>query len=643
MHYVRNKKNIFFRNDIQGLRGLAILSVAIFHFFPNLLPNGFLGVDLFFVISGYLITTIIIRDLNKNNFSFFNFYIKRFKRIYPSILLLLLTFSLILFFFLLPVDLKNFFNSVLSTLFFIPNIYFWLNGGYFGSVSELKPMLHMWSLGVEIQFYIFFPIFLILLFKYFKKNIIFLFILCIIFSYLLNLYLINIDGANLAFFMLPNRIWEFLIGGLVAIIPTSRLNSLLHLIIYYFFLITLFFLIILDFNIDLIFRSTLLILSFFFLIYFGKVNQSSYYSLLGNKIFVFFGKISYSFYLWHWPILVLAKYYFVRPLNFYESCFFLFISFSISYLNWYLIENHFRFKSSFNFLIRYSLGIIFLIIFIFLINNFNNSFPQRFTKEILNISNSIGTNYRCEKKAYIIFGASRACLIFNERYKNNDVPTIALLGNSHAQMYGYAFEHVVNRLPINGIIIPLNNCLPTTTYNISKDCMLKAKENLSSIIKNDKIKVVIIALTWDHKYLMDKFYNIKEENMDILLASSLYDLVLDLKKNNKKSIIIGPLSSPGYNFSSEASRNIYFKKNENFNNFNNFYDYKLKYNNTFMYLDSKEDLTLIKPHEIQCKNNLQCNFLIDGKSIFSDDNHLGKYGSLIFEDLLLDNLLKKMN
>ena len=287
MHYFRSKKNVFFRDDIQGLRGLAILSVAIFHFFPNLLPNGFLGVDLFFVISGYLITTIIIRDLNKNNFSFFNFYIKRFKRIYPSILLLLLTFSLIFFFFLLPVDLKNFFNSVLSTLFFIPNIYFWLNGGYFGSVSELKPMLHMWSLGVEIQFYIFFPIFLILLFRYFKKNIIFLFILCIIFSYLLNLYLINIDGANLAFFMLPNRIWEFLIGGLVAIIPTFRLNSLLYLIIYYFFLITLFFLIFLDFNIDLIFRSTFLILSLFFLIYFGKVNQSSYYSLLGNKIFVF--------------------------------------------------------------------------------------------------------------------------------------------------------------------------------------------------------------------------------------------------------------------------------------------------------------------------------------------------------------------
>jgi len=643
MYSFRNSKNIFFRDDIQGLRGLAILAVVFFHFFPNLLPNGFLGVDLFFVISGYLITLIIIKDLKKKNFSFFNFYLNRFKRIYPSILWLLLIFSTISFFFLLPIDLKNFFNSVLSTLFLVPNIFFWLNGGYFGPISELKPMLHMWSLGVEIQFYIFFPIFLILLFKYFKKYIIFLFILCIIFSYLLNLYLINIDGANLAFFMLPNRIWEFLIGGLVAIIPVLRIKPLLHLIIYYFFLIILLFLIILDLNISLILRSTFLILSLFFVIYFGKVNQNIYYYLLNNKVFSFFGKISFSFYLWHWPILVLAKYYFVRPLYFYESSIFLLIGFFISYLNWYLIENYFRFKSNFIYLTRYSFLTIFLIVIIYFINNFNNFFPKRFTKEILNISDSIGTNYRCEKSAYIIFGGSRACTIANEKNKHDNFYTVALLGNSHAQMYGYAFEDIIKRLSINGIIIPLNNCLPTTTYNISKDCMVKANKNLSNIIDDDKIKVVIIALTWDHTYLLDKFYNINLENTDILLASSLYDLVLDLKKNNKKSLIIGPLSLPGYNFSSEASRNIYFKKNESLKTSNDFDDFKSKYYNILNYLESKDDINLIKPHEIQCKNNLKCSFLIDGKSIFSDGNHLSKYGSLIFKDLLLNNLVKKMN
>jgi hypothetical protein len=500
----------------------------------------------------------------------------------------------------------------------------------------------MWSLGVEIQFYIFFSIFLILLFRYFKKNIIFLFILCIIFSYLINLYLIAIDGANLAFFMLPNRIWEFLFGGLVAIVPNVRIQTLLHLIIYYFFLIILLFLLILDLNISHILRSTFFILSLFFVIYFGNCNNN-YYSFLKNKILLFFGKISFSFYLWHWPILVLTKYYFVRSLYFHESFIFLLISFLISYLNWYFIENYFRFKSSFAYLTRYSFLTIFLIMVMYMINNLYNSFPQRFTKEILNISDSIGTNYRCEKIKYTIFGGSKACVITNDKYKNDNVYTVALLGNSHAQMYGYAFEDIIKSLPINGIIIPLNNCLPTTTYNISKDCMIKAKKNLHRIIEDDKIKIVIIALTWDHKYLLDESYNETLDNTVILLASSLYDLVLDLKKNNKKSFIIGPLSLPGFNFSSEASRNIYFEKNKSFKTSNDFKDFQSKYYNVLNYLESKDDVNLIKPHELQCKYNLQCSFLIGGKSIFSDDNHLSKYGSLIFKDLLLNNLVKKMN
>ena len=633
----------FFREDIQGLRGLSILAVIIFHFFPKLLPNGFLGVDLFFIISGYLITNIIIRDIKKNNFNIFNFYLKRFKRIYPAILILLLVFSLISLFFLLPIDLKNFFNSIIATLFFIPNIYFWFNGGYFGAISDLKPMLHMWSLGVEIQFYIFFPIFLIFLFKFLKKKIILLFILVIIFSYILNLYLINIDGANLAFFMLPNRIWEFLIGGLVAIIPIIRLKSSLHLISCYFFLIILFSVIIFDLYVSAILRSTLLILSSSFIIYLGRTNQSNHFSFLRNKILFFFGKISYSLYLWHWPILVLAKYYFVRSLYIYESFSFLLISIIISYINFNLIENYFRFKVNFFFLKIYSLITITIIIFIFLINNLNNSFPQRFKKEILNISDSIGTNYRCEKTTYIIFGGSRACKIRNESYKDQNIPTVALLGNSHAQMYGYAFENLVNKLPINGIIIPLNNCLPTISYNISKDCMIKANENLLSIINSSEIKIVVIALTWDHKYLIDKSYNIVKNQPDIFLASSLYDLVLDLRKYGKKSIVIGPISLPEYNFSSVVSRNIYFERNIKFKTFNNFKEFEFKYHNIFKYLANKEHLTLLKPHEIQCKDNLHCNFLIDGKSIFSDDNHLSKHGSLIFEDLLLKNLIKKLD
>ena len=127
-----------FRVDIQGLRGIAILLVIIFHFFPNYLPLGYLGVDLFFLISGFLITGIVIKNYNNEKFSFLDFYAKRFRRLAPSLLFIILIFALISFFILLPIDQKNFWYSVISSLFLVPNFFFWSQGGYFGSENSIK-------------------------------------------------------------------------------------------------------------------------------------------------------------------------------------------------------------------------------------------------------------------------------------------------------------------------------------------------------------------------------------------------------------------------------------------------------------------------------------------------------------------------
>ena len=188
----------YFRNDIQNLRGLAIFFVLIFHFYPEHLPKGYLGVDLFFVISGYLITSIFF---NKNNISFLLFIKKRIIRLAPPILGTIILCIFFSFFLFLPIDLSNFWKSVLSSIFFIPNFYFLLNGGYFGGINELKPLLHMWSLGVEIQFYILYPFLLFLIKKFFKKN--YLFVISLIFfgSILINQFFISYDYDKINFFM----------------------------------------------------------------------------------------------------------------------------------------------------------------------------------------------------------------------------------------------------------------------------------------------------------------------------------------------------------------------------------------------------------------------------------------------------------
>ena len=147
------------RSDIDTLRGISVISVIIFHIDSLIFPNGYLGVDLFFVISGYVITKSILKSLKNKTFSFSRFYLKRARRILPALLFVLLISLIVAIIILLTADLKRFSESLISSLGFVSNFYFWLTGGYFSTNDQLKPLLHLWSLSVEEQFYLFFPIF----------------------------------------------------------------------------------------------------------------------------------------------------------------------------------------------------------------------------------------------------------------------------------------------------------------------------------------------------------------------------------------------------------------------------------------------------------------------------------------------------
>ena len=152
-----------YRYDIDGLRAIAVITVVIFHLFHNALPQGFLGVDIFFVISGYLICGILLRDIEKQRFSIVRFYERRIRRIAPAMLIVLLATSIAAAAILLPRDLEGYGKSLIASLAFVANIYFWRDSDYFSRAAENKPLLHFWSLGIEEQFYIFFPILLFFL------------------------------------------------------------------------------------------------------------------------------------------------------------------------------------------------------------------------------------------------------------------------------------------------------------------------------------------------------------------------------------------------------------------------------------------------------------------------------------------------
>jgi peptidoglycan/LPS O-acetylase OafA/YrhL len=205
-----------YRADIDGLRALAVIVVILFHAFPNIFGSGFIGVDIFFVISGYLISSFILKNLFANSFNFASFYSRRVNRIFPALLFILITLLCLSWYYLIPDDFSKVSKHVFGSSTFLSNIVYLSEAGYFDDAADQKPLLHLWSLAIEEQFYIIWPITLALAFR-FRLEVVKLIIFALLFSFALNIYRASYD-TNFAFFSLQTRAWELLLGGFIAYI-----------------------------------------------------------------------------------------------------------------------------------------------------------------------------------------------------------------------------------------------------------------------------------------------------------------------------------------------------------------------------------------------------------------------------------------
>lgn len=322
---------LMYRPEIDGLRSIAVLAVIVFHFSKNHLPGGYLGVDIFFVLSGYLIATIIWSDIQNKQFSLANFYERRIRRLVPALLVLLLFTLVVSFFILLPTDLIGFSKSLLATQTFVANIFFWRDGGYFTANSETKPLLHMWSLGVEEQFYILFPLLLMLISKWKRLIVLTIMLGLICSSYFLNVYAIHKGFSNPAFFLLPTRVWELGAGAFLALCVHKN-NLKLHVAFAYIGLILIGLSIGFpeQLNARLFTPNFFTVLGTLFLLVKYPNKPSLVQRFLSLKVMVFLGLISFSLYIWHWPLIIFAKYYLVRDLTVPEMLITLILILSIS-------------------------------------------------------------------------------------------------------------------------------------------------------------------------------------------------------------------------------------------------------------------------------------------------------------------------
>lgn len=294
-----------YRPDIDGLRALAVLSVIAFHLGVPGLTGGFVGVDVFFVISGYLITGTLLADLDAGRFSIARFYERRIRRIFPALLVMLLVTSVIAALVVPPEELRGFPQSLLAAVFSISNIYFWRSAGYFRPEAKLVPLLHTWSLGVEEQFYIIFPLLLAVLSRYAPRKLR-LNLAALTGIALLVAVLNTFKAPTSAFYLLPARAWELLLGSLLAArcIPEVTGPAIRNLLAIAGLILIL--------AADLFYKETTVFpglaalppcVGAALLIATGGSQSTPVARALSLPQVVFAGQISYSLYLWHWPLI----------------------------------------------------------------------------------------------------------------------------------------------------------------------------------------------------------------------------------------------------------------------------------------------------------------------------------------------------
>jgi len=300
-----NINNISYRPDIDGLRAVAVLSVILFHLFPEKLPGGFIGVDIFFVISGYLISSIIFKELYNSKFSFTNFYIRRIKRIFPALTITLIFCMIIGWFILFAWEYEQLGKHVLASTAFVQNFVLWSEVNYFDNSAETKPLLHIWSLAIEEQFYIFYPFALWFAWKN-KFNTFKILVSIFIISFVTNQIFIYIN-QQFVFYSPITRTWELLAGGILAHFSFHKKINIKHKHANFLSFAGFAYIITGLYKIDgeFVYPNLMAIMPVFgtvLLILAGKNGLFNKY-VLSAKPVIWIGLISYPMYLWHWPII----------------------------------------------------------------------------------------------------------------------------------------------------------------------------------------------------------------------------------------------------------------------------------------------------------------------------------------------------
>jgi peptidoglycan/LPS O-acetylase OafA/YrhL len=493
-----------YRPYIDGLRAVAVMAVLFYHARIPGFSGGFVGVDIFFVISGYLITGIIHGELEQGRFAVLGFYDRRIRRIIPALVFMLIAVGMAATVILLPQDLAAYGRSALAALFSVSNFFFIRAGGYFAPVSELQPLLHTWSLGVEEQFYLVFPPSLALLFRYQRKAVIPVLCAVLLASLAISVVLTPVH-PGVAFYSSPTRAWELMIGGILAVGSLPAISRPLREIVSVAGATALVCAITLYNRATPFpgFAALLPCLGAAALLYAG--GKTAIGRLLSTRPFLFVGLISYSLYLWHWPLLAFGRYLLMRELDVPEALGILTIAFVMAVISWRFVERPFRNRMrlrSRKLLFGTAAAVIASVAFISL--PMLSGMPSRFSPRVLAAANETldfaGYRDRCINLPSSEVRAGRPCVLGAKADA-----TVLLWGDSHADAISPAVDQVAKRLGLGAVNASHISCPPALDVDVDvpptvqttavEDC--RAWNNaVVAYLHKSQIKTVVLEARW---------------------------------------------------------------------------------------------------------------------------------------------------
>lgn len=571
-----------YRPDIDGLRAVAVLPVVLYHAGLSGISGGFLGVDVFFVISGFLITSIVATELSENRFSLWSFYERRARRILPALTVVVLSTFVFGWFFLLPGEYLTLGQSALGAALFLSNVYFTLTLDYFGPAAEYAPLLHTWSLAVEEQFYLFFPPLLALLFARWNKRVAFWAVAVLSVLSLAAAAVMLPIKPDWVFYLIFFRAWEMGIGALLALgkfpAPRNRLArefigvaGLLAIVIPY----------------GLYDSSTPFpglaaippVVGAMAIIYVGANGlASTVSSFLANRVFVWVGLISYSLYLWHWPILSflrIGRAEVSLPLSL--SVIAVVASVVVAWASYRFVEHPFRARppKGFGQSTVFALSGVMLLAMISVggLLHLSNGMPSRINDQVFEIA-KVADDRNPDRASCIRRMPEDGLCLLGTPAADDEALDFLLWGDSHAEAMRFGLDRAAQTAGKNGVFAGTSACVPTQYIQRPtgrRSCNDINQATWAMLQDRSDMAVVVLAARWslsvegtryrretgdsiELQWLGDPDQAPTEQTNATVLEAGLEATVADILSTGRDVVILGPVPEVGWNVPNVLAR-----------------------------------------------------------------------------------------